>query len=357
MLITDVSWRERYVSSALNRKGYGITPKGCYKPVTLEIVGLKVTVDDTDCVYVAERNGYSIAVHGTVGTGDKPEFNLFDNEKNYLVIDAFYGINAPTTAKFALVNELLDHHCLVADFIVQTGEVVSYSMPQVPTLGYGLDMGTLDQTVAPYIYPAFTAFGFDQATILEVGDSIAQGPKLFSWATSARANIKTGSLSIVDIDNGNVVIAADLINDGQEEVSLYEIIKTEAATHAWRISALNTKNAPFTKETQVEWRWPVFSGISELGLLTGQNVLELAEKELLQTPEKLYVLPAGGYKWICYPVSMGLRTSFVDVDTGFDVAMSPVKIVSVTNSFGVTADYYTHRSFNTLGGAIKINIS
>lgn len=38
-------------------------------------------------------------------------------------------------------------------------------------------------------------------------------------------------------------------------------------------------------------------------------------------------------------------------------AMSPVKTVSVTNGFGITTNYYCHRTHNVLGSGINIGVS
>jgi hypothetical protein len=55
---------------------------------------------------------------------------------------------------------------------------------------------------------------------------------------------------------------------------------------------------------------------------------------------------------------MGLKTTWKDTSTGFDVAMnSTPQTVSLTNSFGVTQNYYVYRTYNILGGTINVQIS
>ena len=67
---------------------------------------------------------------------------------------------------------------------------------------------------------------------------------------------------------------------------------------------------------------------------------------------------AGGYKYWAYPTTMGLKTTWKDVSTGFDVAMnSTPQTVSITNTFGITQNYYVYRTYNILGGTINVQIS
>lgn len=80
-------------------------------------------------------------------------------------------------------------------------------------------------------------------------------------------------------------------------------------------------------------------------------------KNLATTANGNYAMLGGGYKWICYPTAMGLKTTFKDISTNLDVAMSPVKTVSVTNGFGVTQNYYCHCTYNVLGSSINIGVS
>ena len=65
----------------------------------------------------------------------------------------------------------------------------------------------------------------------------------------------------------------------------------------------------------------------------------------------------GDYKYMAYPTIFGQKTSFFDQATGFSVAMEAPTTISITNSFGITTDYYVHRTTNTIVGAITIGVS
>lgn len=233
----------------------------------------------------------------------------------------------------------------------------------VPTTIGGVTAGTTfsaktmtemwNMLLYPYQSPAFISFTSDMPTVLEIGDSIPAGTKTFSWATSNSANIKP---NIISITYGSA-LGSTLANDGSEALNVAMQIETTISNHTFTISAQNTNNVTFTRNLTVSWRAPVWYGESALTTLTGTDVVALRAKNLVTSPNGNYSVLAGGYKWICYPVSLGLKTVFKDTSTNFDVAMNPVETVSVTNSFGVTQNYYCHRTYNVLGGSITIGVS
>lgn len=101
MLIPDISWRERYVSHALNRKFFGVIPVGVYRGfgVTKNNDGT-VTIDTSESVAVVETNGYNITV-----TGDgSPETIAIPDGEYKLVIRAKYSIGSTTTAEILAVD-------------------------------------------------------------------------------------------------------------------------------------------------------------------------------------------------------------------------------------------------------------
>ena len=210
-----------------------------------------------------------------------------------------------------------------------------------------------DALLYPYQSPAFTSFSSDMPTTLELGDSIASGLKTFSWATSNSANVKPNTVAIT---YGSALGSA-LANDGAESLSVPAQVETTIATHTFTISAQNTNNVSFNRSFTIQWKAPIWYGESALTTLTGSDVTALRVKNLATTANGNYAMLGGGYKWICYPTSLGLKSNFKDTSTLFDVAMSPAKTVSVTNGFGVTQNYYCHRTYNVLGSGINIGVS
>lgn len=249
-----------------------------------------------------------------------------------------------------------------------TGETadVSYIRPTPTAIAVGgAPTGTtfngtlaaaLDKILYPYIAPAFTSFSINVATILEVGNSILTGIKAFTWATSRSENVASDTVVIRDTTNA-ITLANLIANDGGENISINTITKNTAASNTWTISAKDIKNANISRTFTSNWYWATYYGESALTTLVEVDIKALRAKELLASPNKTYNLEAGNYKWICYPVVLGLKTVFKDADTLFDVAMVAPITVSVTNDYGITTDYYCHRTFNTLGGTIRITMS
>ena len=107
----------------------------------------------------------------------------------------------------------------------------------------------------------------------------------------------------------------------------------------------------------VQKQWKIYYGESALTDLTETDVEALRVGTLAANVSGNYSFNAGEYKWICYPTSFGLKTTFKDASTNFDVAMQPALTKSITNSQGVATNYYCHRTVNKLGGSITITIS
>jgi hypothetical protein len=108
----------------------------------------------------------------------------------------------------------------------------------------------------------------------------------------------------------------------------------------------------------VSWWWRGYYGESvNAGPLGESDIEGLRVGSLITSFAGTYSFLGGGYKYLCYPVALGKATSFIDVATQFNVPFEDAISVSVTNSFGVTANYWVHRSTNIMGGAISIAVS
>ena len=210
----------------------------------------------------------------------------------------------------------------------------------------------------PYQSPAFSTFSISgQSITLEVGDSIASGSKTFTWSTTNSGNINTNSLTITNHTDA-VTLGSSLANDGTESLSLASAItKTSQATHTFRISGVNTNSITFTRDFNVNWRWRLYYGESANTSLTEAQIEALGTSSLTSGAAGTYSFLAGNYKYLAYPTSFTLMTSFKDSLTLLDVDMEAPATVSVTNAFGQTSDYYVHRTTNILGAAISIIVS
>ncbi len=215
----------------------------------------------------------------------------------------------------------------------------------------------LDRILYAYQAPSFSAFSFPAAT-MEVGATLAAGAKSFTWSVVNGANVAAGSISISEITDGPVTLGSSLANDGSESLAISgAITKTVPASHVWRITGTNTQGGSFLRNFVLNWYWRVYYGESVSASLNEVGVEGLRASTLAAGANGTYAMLGGGYKYIAYPTSMGLKATFKDPSTGFDIDMQPAVTVSVTNAFGQVTDYYVHRTTNILGGAINIAVS
>ena len=213
-----------------------------------------------------------------------------------------------------------------------------------------------DALLYPYQTPIFSSFTSSMSTPIEVGSTIPAGSVTFLWNTTNSSNIAANSIKIDDITAGNT-LASGLANTGTTAISILAITNVMATSHQWKITATNTKGAFLSRTLNVYWQWKIYYGESALTDLTETDVEALRVGTLAANVSGNYSFNAGEYKWICYPTSFGLKTTFKDASTNFDVAMQPALTKSITNSQGVATNYYCYRTVNKLGGSITIAIS
>ena len=210
----------------------------------------------------------------------------------------------------------------------------------------------------PYQYPAISSFTMTgQPTIIEVGDSVAGGQRSFSWSITNGVNIATNSIQIEDVTNG-VVYGSTYANDSQETIDIgAAITKTSAASNQWRFTARNTKNQSISRTFNVYWRWKTYYGTSTKESLTEADIKALASTSLDSNFTGNKTVAANDYKYFAYPTAFGLKSTFKDVVNGFAIAMEPATTITITNDFGVSTDYYVHRTTNPIIGSLTIAVS
>ena len=209
----------------------------------------------------------------------------------------------------------------------------------------------LDQLLYPYQNPSFTSLTISglSVTTYELGYTFPTGDYVFNWTTSNSTNITTDSIRL----NG----VSSLTNDGTETQMVADITKNTIATHTFSISALNTLGNTISRNLSLYWKPRVFYGESAGATINEAEVEALRVQSLSTTFSGSYSFLGGGYKYIVYPKSFGLPTTFKDPSTNLDVAMSTPQELNITNNFGVTLNYYALRTKFELGGAITINVS
>lgn len=101
-IVADVSWRERYVSHALNRKFAGVIPTGIYQ-------GFECAADSSGNVTVGAQGGDNTAVaevgnHSVTIRMDEPETVKASAGEPYVVIAPYYAVGAPTRVSLKAVS-------------------------------------------------------------------------------------------------------------------------------------------------------------------------------------------------------------------------------------------------------------
>lgn len=208
----------------------------------------------------------------------------------------------------------------------------------------------------PYQFPEFTSFTIDLDANYEVGNTIEAGNYDATWNISNVEMLEANSIAI-KYANTNTFLASNLPDEVPYSLAIPEITFNIPTNVMFTISALNTTETTFTRNFSINFMQKIYVGESNLDTLTEVDVKDLRLSELSANINGEYEMLAGGYKWFCYPTAMGTRSNFVDLDTSFPIAMNTPQTVSITNDFGVTANYYCYRTFNMLGGAINVGIS
>lgn len=218
----------------------------------------------------------------------------------------------------------------------------------------GTVQDALDKILYPFGVPKFSTFSIrDAETVVEVGSTVPGGMRVFNWTTVNPQNIRVRSIAITDTTT-NTPLAGGLQDTGSTSIQIGEAITNNGtAQHSWSITATDTQGGPLSKTFTINWRWKIYYGHTEIDRVTGSDITEFAST-LAASPAGSYVMPAGGYKWLCYPSSFPTLTTFKDVATGMNVAINDPIIVTVVNQFGLTQNYKCHRTYNKLGSSITI---
>lgn len=228
--------------------------------------------------------------------------------------------------------------------------------------GNTFENATLEQLFTnllyPYQYPQVSSFAMqNQDTTIEVGDKVLGGSRQFVWNFSNDINISTNSVKIEDTSN-SLVYGDSFANDDNETIDIgNDIIKSSAETNTWKISARNTRGQTISRNFNVYWKWKTYYGTSDSESLTESEIKSLISSSLDSNFTGNKSVAGGGYKYFAYPTVFGLKNNFQDIISGFAVAMNPATIVNITNDFGISTDYYVHRSTNPIVSALTVAVS
>jgi len=250
------------------------------------------------------------------------------------------------------------------------GEVLYTNPTPMPEQVGGYEPGTTftdiqydsmwDGLLYPYQTPIFSSFSIaGQQTIIEVGETINGSSRAFNWATTNNSNIQPNTISIADVSGGTTLLQ-DSINDGIETLSFTDVTLTSPGSQKFRVSAINTNNATFSRDYDINYLWRTFWGSDVDGVITGADILN-GSNRLDNNGNGVYSTPAGAqsYRFISYPASFGKATQITDTATGLEVAMDPAwnpATVNITNQQGVPVDMYVYRTSNQTAGELNMEV-
>ena len=138
-LSVDLSWNEKKVSFALNRKHLGVLKAGRYE-------GFRVDIGTGLNVFVRTENGGSVALVST----DEGQFTVREtndvpltipvNATSYVVIEVNYNLGQETEVSLKVTKVLNDNMLVLATFVVpnQVTSLTTEMLTRAPRADYGL---------------------------------------------------------------------------------------------------------------------------------------------------------------------------------------------------------------------------
>lgn len=127
--------------------------------------------------------------------------------------------------------------------------------------GYVLTGKTLEcilqDAIAPYIEPTFSAFNVNVTSPMEVGADLS-GTKTFTWSTTTSDNVATNSIGICEV--GGSLLGSGLANDGTEALNIGTKTNTSPTTWTWQVTGCSTQNDLFSRNKIVSSIYPYYYG-------------------------------------------------------------------------------------------------
>ena len=357
-------------------------------PLERRSEGMMVYVQDEGKIYILE-GGLENADWGNFDGSDNHFLGLFDTLDE---LEAFEEKNDddevvfPVDGQFALVRETgkfyifndnnpefgaPDHdpefearwEALKADAEYKNEEATTVTVGGIEegsTFEEGISLDELlTRMLYPFVKPVFTAFDIGVTTPLEVGQALSDAATV-TWTTTEPDNVEEDSITILDVDNGNAEVAANLANSGNSTIDLSAIVSNEVGKRKVGIVGVDTEENEFSAELEVEWQNRIYFGESEdeeledtdgvTGLRASVLTAGVADAGKLQ-------MAAGGYKYVAIPASFG-DVNFIAAQSGLEVVMEDTpEAIEVTNAHGLAQSYNVFRSKNKLNGVFDIVLS
>lgn len=240
----------------------------------------------------------------------------------------------------------------------------SNSTPVPVTIG-GIDSGSTfnkssmqsmwDMLLYQYANPLINLIT-PSSQILEVGQTVS-GDKTVSWSVSNKLNIKAGGYKMKYVPSDTIVFNEPNIDASSGTFTHPSTVRNVGSdVQIFKFYCTNTKDREVSVSVNYSWRHRIFFGESTSTSLTEATIKTLRINGIQASYLGQYSMIAGGYKYICVPVDMGVPSRFRDVSTGLLVPFEDPYAVNVTNQYGLSIAYNVFRTVNVLGGSINIEI-
>lgn len=185
------------------------------------------------------------------------------------------------------------------------------------TPGYVLTGRTLEcilqDAIAPYIVPTFSAFSVDIDALSEVG-TVIDGTCSFTWSTTTGGNVASNSIGICDVTNANQ-LATGLANDGSESLDIDgPLSNASPTTWTWQITGCSTQGDSFSRNRTRSSVYPYFWGVETCGVRpTINNDLITGGTKVVNTVSSSVGISfnsVGQWTWFAMPSNCTSRTKW-----------------------------------------------
>jgi len=236
-----------------------------------------------------------------------------------------------------------------------------------------LDFGSLERPSLTGIKQALNSFLYVSPSLsflringsssqtLEVGQALAV--PIITW-TSNKVEPQAVSNYLLTLPNTSSTFGTNTFTFSSfNDPNTYNITTIGGTatqqTSSWSVRVTDWAGAQSTSTVSANWRYRVYYGKTNQANPTSSQILFGAEDSTLATSRlglgAKTVTPSNQYFFVAYPQRFGI-TSQLRVNGLNNTDLIQVSIVSFTNVYGGTADYYVYRSNNLLTSTYTIEI-
>ena len=228
-------------------------------------------------------SGYNLSISGLSGKTTQQNAIFVDDVTGTLVTGVTtagcgtYSSNSPSTCTVGGITE----------GTTLTGQTLEYLLQEI---------------LAPYIEPTFSALAVNITSPMEVGTALS-GTKTFTWSTTTSGNVASNSIGICEV--GGSLLGSGLSNDGAEALDIGTKTNTSPTTWTWQITGCSTQDNPLSRNVSKCSVYPYFWGIESCGvrptvdnaLINGGNKCVLA----VGTSVSVTFNSIGQWTWFAMP--------------------------------------------------------